>query len=118
MTPHASTRNSSKHPRRTLILSYHAADAFPIYFGEMTVSNEMHARLVRGEQASVARFSSNGIPMPKYPATTASLYQLQELSSDKHTCTNSGSAGNRGSQDLQKPRGSLPTCGLGQNYRV
>jgi hypothetical protein len=42
--------------------------------------------------------------MPKYPATTASLYQLQELSSDKHTCTNSGSAGNRGSQDLQKPR--------------
>jgi len=39
MTPHASTVNSSMHPRRTLILSYHAADAFPIYFGEMTVKN-------------------------------------------------------------------------------
>jgi phytanoyl-CoA hydroxylase len=89
MTPHASTRNSSKHPRRTLILSYHAADAFPIYFGEMTVSNEMHARLVRGEPASVARFSTNAIPIPKYPATIASLYQLQELSSDKHVMKSS-----------------------------
>ena len=80
MTPHASTVNSSMHPRRTLILSYHAADAFPIYFGEMTVSNEMHARLVRGEQPNVPRFSGSPVPVPKYPGTIASLYQLQELS--------------------------------------
>jgi len=80
MTPHASTVNSSMHPRRTLILSYHAADAFPIYFGEMTVKNEMHARLVRGEQPSVPRFSTSAVPVPKYPGTIASLYELQELS--------------------------------------
>jgi phytanoyl-CoA hydroxylase len=80
MTPHASTVNSSLHPRRTLILSYRAADAFPIYFGEMTVKNEMHARLVRGEQPSVPRFSASALPVPKYPGTIASLYELQELS--------------------------------------
>jgi phytanoyl-CoA hydroxylase len=80
MTPHASTVNSSMHPRRTLILSYHAADAFPIYFGEMTVKNEMHARLVRGEQPSVPRFSTGAVPVPKYPGTIASLYELQKLS--------------------------------------
>jgi len=33
MTPHASTTNTSSLPRRTLILSYRAADAFPIYAG-------------------------------------------------------------------------------------
>jgi phytanoyl-CoA hydroxylase len=80
MTPHASTTNTSMYPRRTLILSYHAADAFPIYFGEMTVKNEMHTRLVRGEQASVARHSATAIPIPRYPATIESLYELQELS--------------------------------------
>ena len=68
------------HPRRTLILSYHAADAFPIYLGEMTIRNEMHTRLVRGEPTSVARFSAGSIPIPKYPAAIASLYELQELS--------------------------------------
>ena len=31
MTPHASAPNTSSRPRRTLILSYRAADAFPIY---------------------------------------------------------------------------------------
>jgi len=81
-TPHASTTNRSTQPRRTLILSYHAADAFPIYFGEMTVSNEIHSRLVRGEVANAARFSGGTIPIPKYPATIASLYQLQELPMD------------------------------------
>ncbi len=80
MTPHASTTNRSVQPRRTLILSYHAADAFPIYFGEMTVSNETHSRLVRGATAKAARLSGDTISIPKYPATVASLYQLQELS--------------------------------------
>jgi len=67
MTPHASTVNSSMHPWRTLILSYHAADAFLIYVGEMTVKNEMHARLVQGEQTSFPRFSTIAVPVPKYP---------------------------------------------------
>ena len=43
MTPHASVTNRSDHPRRTLILSYRAADAFPIYYGEMTSHVETHA---------------------------------------------------------------------------
>jgi phytanoyl-CoA hydroxylase len=80
MTPHASTTNTSAHPRRTLILSYHAADAFPIYFGEMTINNERHTRLVRGRQPRVARFSGGSIPIPNYPTAIASLYELQELS--------------------------------------
>ena len=83
MTPHASTTNTSMHARRTLILSYHAADAFPIYFGEMTVKNELHSRLVRGEEPSTPRFSIRPTPIPRYPGTIASLYQLQELSRSK-----------------------------------
>jgi phytanoyl-CoA hydroxylase len=82
MTPHSSTTNTSMRPRCTLILSYRAADAFPIYYGEMTAQNELHARLVRGELASVARFSGDAMPIPKYPAVIASLYELQERSRD------------------------------------
>jgi hypothetical protein len=48
----------------------------------MTVKNEMHTRLVRGEQARVPRFSYHAIPVPRYPATIESLYQLQELCFD------------------------------------
>jgi len=80
MAPHASTTNSSARPRRTLILSYRAADAFPIYFGEMTVKSESHARRIRGAQIDQARFSPGAFPIPRYPAVTASLYELQELS--------------------------------------
>jgi len=80
MTPHASTVNTSSHPRRTLILSYRAADAFPIYVGPGTVDAETHVRLVRGEQLSLARFSVKQFPIPKQERKTASLYELQELS--------------------------------------
>jgi ectoine hydroxylase-related dioxygenase (phytanoyl-CoA dioxygenase family) len=80
MTPHASATNSSARPRRTLILSYRAADAFPIYFGEMAHQFEAHVRHVRGERLNVARFSMAEFPIPRFPATTASLYELQELS--------------------------------------
>jgi ectoine hydroxylase-related dioxygenase (phytanoyl-CoA dioxygenase family) len=81
MTPHASVTNSSLRPRRTLILSYRAADAFPIYVGEMTAKSEGHARLVRGKLATEARFAMpERFPVPHYPRTTASLYELQELS--------------------------------------
>lgn len=81
MMPHASVTNTSNRPRRTLILSYRAADAFPIYVGEMTVKSEAHTRLVRGTRATAARFAMpDRFPIPRYPRTTASLYELQELS--------------------------------------
>jgi phytanoyl-CoA hydroxylase len=80
MTPHASVTNTSTRPRRTLILSYRAADAYPIYVAEMTAGSEAHARLVRGEQPLTARFNLTEFPIPRYPRKTASLYDLQELS--------------------------------------
>ena len=33
LTPHASVANTSKRPRKTLILSYRASDAYPVYAG-------------------------------------------------------------------------------------
>jgi hypothetical protein len=80
MTPHASTTNTSSRPRRTLILSYRAADAFPIYLGPATLDAEAHVRLVRGEPLNVARFSVTKFPIPRQQRKTASLYELQELS--------------------------------------
>ena len=80
MTPHASTTNRSERSRRTLILSYRAADAFPIFFGEMTHTSDGHVRLVRGRRRQVARFTMSEFPIPCYPQKTASLYELQELS--------------------------------------
>lgn len=66
-------------PRRTLILSYRAADAFPIYCG-MTAITESNVSLVRGELATKARFTWNELPIPRYPRTVTSLYDLQETS--------------------------------------
>lgn len=80
LTPHASVANRSAQPRRTLILSYRAADAFPIYVGEMTMGAESHVRHVRGVQLQTARFGFQAFPIPRYPRKTASLYELQELS--------------------------------------
>ena len=80
MTPHASTTNTSRLPRRTLILSYRAADAFPIYAGPVTRDAEAHVRLVRGQHLNVARCSVTEFPIPKQQRKTASLYELQELS--------------------------------------
>src|SRR5437870_1805696 len=51
---HSSAPNRSDRPRRTLILSYRVADAFPIYVPEMTIINDKYARHVRGEQLSIA----------------------------------------------------------------
>jgi len=80
MVLHASAPNRSQRSRRTLILSYRAADAFPIYVPDMTIINDKHARHVRGEQLAVARFTMNSFPIPRYPRQTKSLYDLQELS--------------------------------------
>ena len=80
MTPHASVTNRSNRPRRTLILSYRAADAFPIYYGEMTSHVETHTRLVRGHRAQMARFTMKEFPVPYYKERSVSLYELQERS--------------------------------------
>ena len=80
MTPHASIANVSDKPRRTLILSYRAADAFPIYTGEMTYKTEANARLVRGQIPHAARFEERSFPIPLYKDAISSLYDLQERS--------------------------------------
>ena len=80
MTPHASTTNQSERPRRTLILSYRAADAFPIYYGPQTDKVESYARLVRGRLSPMARFTMSEFPIPRYKRKIASLYELQEQS--------------------------------------
>ena len=80
LTPHASAPNRSQRPRRTLILSYRAADALPIYCGPMTHKAEAHVRLVRGEAAREARFDQDRFPIPRYQGEVASLYDLQERS--------------------------------------
>jgi len=80
MTPHASVTNRSNRPRRTLILSYRAADCFPVYAGEATSELEVSSRLVRGKYSDFARFSFQQFPIPRRKQRTASLYELQELS--------------------------------------
>jgi phytanoyl-CoA hydroxylase len=80
MTPHASVTNRSDRPRRTLILSYRAADSFLIHDGELTNELESCTRLVRGKIAESARFSFQQFPMPRRKQHVASLYELQELS--------------------------------------
>jgi phytanoyl-CoA hydroxylase len=80
MTPHASAPNTSERPRRTLILSYRAADAFPVFCGPMTAKNETFVRLVRGKRASAARFDRSEFPIPQYKEKTVSLYELQQRS--------------------------------------
>jgi phytanoyl-CoA hydroxylase len=83
LTPHASITNTSDRPRRTLIMSYRAADAFPIYAGDVTHEAEAYVRLVRGELAHFARFTFQSFPMPRQKRKTASLYELQEISRER-----------------------------------
>jgi ectoine hydroxylase-related dioxygenase (phytanoyl-CoA dioxygenase family) len=80
MAPHSSAPNKSARARRTLIISYRAADAFPIYVGPTTQDTEAHVRLVRGELLLNARFGMKSFPIPRFPRKTKSLYELQELS--------------------------------------
>lgn len=80
MTPHASVANTSDRARRTLILSYRAADAAPLHVPGVTDEAEKHVRLVRGRMAPVARCSRKAMPVPRYRKKVASLYELQELS--------------------------------------
>jgi phytanoyl-CoA hydroxylase len=80
LTPHSSVTNTSSRPRRTLILSYRAADAYPIYVGKTTDEMEEYTRLVRGRRRRCARFTFEQLPIPVQKKKTASLYELQELS--------------------------------------
>ncbi len=80
LTPHASVANTSRQPRRTLILSYRASDAYPVYAGEATAAAEAHVRQVRGVKRLTARFSFSEFPIPRHRQRTKSLYELQELS--------------------------------------
>jgi hypothetical protein len=80
MTPHSSVTNRSQRHRRTLILSYRAADCFPIYTGDITDELEVNTRQVRGKQAEVARLTFKEFPIPRRKQHVASLYELQELS--------------------------------------
>jgi len=80
LAPHASSPNRSSRSRRTLILGYRAADAYPIYVGEMTTRGDCFARLVHGQNSNVARFDLDRVFIPTYPKDTRSLYELQDLS--------------------------------------
>jgi phytanoyl-CoA hydroxylase len=84
-TPHASAPNASPNPRRTLILSYRAADAYPVYLGETTLHAESHVRPVRGERLSHARFGTQAIPVPRYQGVPKSLYELQQRFREQHS---------------------------------
>ena len=85
MTPHASAPNKSPYPRRTLILSYRAADAYPVYLGDTTVHAESHVRLARGERLTRARFGMQEIPIPTYQGVPKSLYELQQRFRDQRS---------------------------------
>ena len=80
LTPHSSAPNLSPHSRTTLIMAYRAADAFPIHLSSRTAAQEAHVRLVRGQEATAARFGLRSFPMPRFPRDTKSLYELQALS--------------------------------------
>jgi phytanoyl-CoA hydroxylase len=83
LTPHASAPNTSQRARRTLILGYRAADAFPIYVGETTPSAERYVRHVRGEQCNRARLAATEVPIPRYETVPKSLYELQQRFREK-----------------------------------
>lgn len=76
LTPHASLPNESNSDRRTLIFAYRAGDAYPLYYGAVTVEDESVSRPVRGQWARRARF---GGPPPIVPRIddTSSLYEIQ-----------------------------------------
>ncbi len=80
LTPHASTVNRSPRWRRTLILSYRAADALPLFYGPAVAESEQHVRHVRGRVAAEARCTWTRFPVPRYPRAVRSLYDLQEYS--------------------------------------
>jgi ectoine hydroxylase-related dioxygenase (phytanoyl-CoA dioxygenase family) len=80
LTPHASLPNRSGRSRRTLILEYRAADAYPIYYHEQTHRTEAFTRQVRGKRVPLARVTLTSYPMPQLEGDHSSLYDLQSRS--------------------------------------
>jgi ectoine hydroxylase-related dioxygenase (phytanoyl-CoA dioxygenase family) len=80
LLPHSSLPNRSVRSRRTLIFAYRAADAFPLYYGQVTAIDEAGCRPMRGRPARHARF---GGPPPIVPSIdgSRSLYDLQATES-------------------------------------
>ena len=74
--PHCSLPNRPRRSRHTLIFAYRAADAFPFYYGRVTVLDEDAHRPMRGARALHVRF---GGPAPIVPRIdgSRSLYELQ-----------------------------------------
>ena len=80
LTPHAFSVNKSPRSRRTLILGYRSADAFPISVSPVSVKGDQFARVVHGKSSPVARFDMETALIPRYPSETKSLYEPQERS--------------------------------------
>jgi len=80
LLPHTSLPNRSARSRRTLIFAYRSADAFPLYYGRVTATDEAGCRPMRGSRAMHARF---GGPPPIVPSIdgSRSLYDLQTTDS-------------------------------------
>lgn len=78
MTPHSSLPNESDRPRKTLIWGYRATHAYPVQLG--TGGFVGADRLVRGQQLGYARFEEMRLPVPVYPESGSSLYELQQRS--------------------------------------
>ncbi|MBA3710223.1 MAG: phytanoyl-CoA dioxygenase family protein [Planctomycetes bacterium] len=77
LTPHSSLTNRSDQARRTLIFEYRAADAFPIWFGDGVTASERKTCHLRGSPARTARFGGPPPPIPRFPSTMPSLYEVQ-----------------------------------------
>lgn len=81
--PHSSLPNRSPNPRRTLIYSYRAADAYPIYYSESVVKFERRVRLVRGKMSPTARFGGPPPIIPQVGTEMKSLYEMQRAAKEK-----------------------------------
>lgn len=74
---HGSAPNLSARPRRLLINSYRAADAIP--FTPDSSHSRLYGRLVRGQEARVARRQGGEIRMPPdFSEGYTSIYELQK----------------------------------------
>ena len=80
LVPHASRVNTSPRSRRTLIMGYRAADAFPLHLGDCTGQGERFVRVVHGQPSLKARFDLDSVHIPRYPRDAKSLYEIQEYS--------------------------------------
>src|SRR5262245_42044613 len=73
---HGSAPNLSPRPRRLLINSYRAADAIP--FTPDSTHTPLYGRLLRGQEARVARRQAGDIRMPPdFSTGYTSIYELQ-----------------------------------------